>query len=100
LMLNQYGMAERRFGPSGVAGVYGAGPVADGPDGAAARRIGWVGLETGDTNFRPLLLPSFRETQRKATLDHSPSPFRRSAIRAAVEKHQAPMKAAIIMVAD
>jgi hypothetical protein len=25
-----------------VADVYGVGPVADGPDGPAARRIGWV----------------------------------------------------------
>ena len=42
LMRNQYRMAERQFGPIGVAGVYGVGPVADGPDGPAARRIGWV----------------------------------------------------------
>jgi hypothetical protein len=37
-MLNQYEMAERRFGPIGVARVYGVGPVAEGPDGTAARR--------------------------------------------------------------
>jgi hypothetical protein len=42
LMLNQLRMAERQFGPIGVAGVYGVGPVADGPYGPAARRIGWV----------------------------------------------------------
>jgi hypothetical protein len=42
LMLNQYRMAERRFGPIEVAGVYGVGPVADGPGRPAARRIGWV----------------------------------------------------------
>jgi hypothetical protein len=41
-MVNQYRMAERRFGPIGVAGVYGVGPVIDGPGGLAARRIGWV----------------------------------------------------------
>jgi hypothetical protein len=41
-ILNQHRMAERRFGPIGVAGAYGVGPVADGPGGPAARRIGWV----------------------------------------------------------
>ncbi len=50
LILNQYRMAERQFGPIGVAGVYGVGPVADGssnssrdwPHGLTAQRIGWV----------------------------------------------------------
>ena len=30
LILNQYRMGERQFGPIGVAGVDGVGPVADG----------------------------------------------------------------------
>jgi hypothetical protein len=42
MMLTQYRMAERRFGPIGVAGVYGVGPVVDSTGGPAARRIGWV----------------------------------------------------------
>ncbi len=42
LMRRQYRTAERWFGPIGVAGVYGVGPVEDGPGGPAARRIGWV----------------------------------------------------------
>ena len=50
LILNQYRMAERQFGPIGVAGVYGVGPVADGssnssrdwPHGLTAQRIEWV----------------------------------------------------------
>jgi hypothetical protein len=32
-MLNQFRTAERPFGPIGVAGVYGVGPVAGGPGG-------------------------------------------------------------------
>jgi hypothetical protein len=45
LMLNQYRMAERRFGPIGVAGVYGVGPVARGRPigGRAVRRAGSPG---------------------------------------------------------
>jgi Glycosyltransferase like family len=39
LMLNQYRMAGRQFGPIGAAGVYGVGPVGGGLD---ARRVGWV----------------------------------------------------------
>jgi hypothetical protein len=42
LMLKPYRMAGRRFGPIRVSGVYGVGPVADGPGRPAARRIGWV----------------------------------------------------------
>ena len=50
LILNQYRMGERQFGPIGVAGVDGVGPVADGssnssgdwPHGLTAERIGWV----------------------------------------------------------
>jgi hypothetical protein len=50
LILKQYLMAERLYGPSGVAGVYGVGPVANEPDdcypdlpyGLTAKRIGWV----------------------------------------------------------
>ncbi len=42
LMRRQYRTADRRFGPIGVAGVYGVGPVQYGPGGPAARRIGWV----------------------------------------------------------
>ncbi len=41
LMRNQYRMAERQFGPIGVAGVYGVGPVIGRPGepgGLAARR--------------------------------------------------------------
>ncbi len=46
LMLNQYRMAERRFGPIGVAGVYGVGEVQSSATSAtfsaAVERIGWV----------------------------------------------------------
>jgi hypothetical protein len=73
LMLNQYRMAERRFGPIGVAGVYGVGPVADTPGGPAARRIGWVedrgrvlsegpGLPAGVATLDELLLVVRRDS--------------------------------------
>jgi Glycosyltransferase like family len=45
LLAQQLGVAERRFGPIGVAGVYGVGDVIENPDFTqplAAERIGWV----------------------------------------------------------
>ncbi len=49
LAVNQYRIAERRFGPIGVAGVYGVGPVSEclecpsnSKNRLTAQRIGWV----------------------------------------------------------
>ena len=49
LMHNPYRMAERRFGPIGVAGEYGVGPAADadGRTGSVAGGRGWWGWCSG-----------------------------------------------------
>ncbi len=42
-LVRRYRLAEARFGPIGVAGVYGVGEVIEGPDHPpAAERIGWI----------------------------------------------------------
>ena len=41
-LARQLDVAERRFGPIGVAGVYGVGPVIRNAGALAAHRVGWV----------------------------------------------------------
>ncbi len=45
---NQYRMAERRFGPIGVAGVYGVGPVGDADGSGRGSAAGRSGAAPGD----------------------------------------------------
>jgi hypothetical protein len=76
LLLDQFRMAERRFGPTGVAGVYGVGPVADGTGGPAARRIGWVEdrgrvLSEAPGPPAPMLCAKYRRVARARHANHA-----------------------------